>query len=151
MKGARQEAMLKLVRRQEVGTLAALRTALRQEGFDVDQATVSRDVKELGLVKAPTASGYRYAPVDAVTPVIPARATGLLSRFTRAADLAGQLIVIRTDPGSASPVAEALDHIELREVVGTLAGDNTVFVACRSHAAARRALARINALREGHS
>ena len=150
-KGPRQESILRIVRRQGISTLGALRAALHEEGFDVDQATLSRDIKELGLVKAPTAQGYRYAPVDAVTPVIPARSTGVLSRFARGAELAGQIIVVRTDPGSASTVAEALDHIQLREVVGTLAGDNTIFVACRSAAAARRALARLNALREGHS
>lgn len=147
-KADRQAAVLRLVREREVATQSALKALLREEGLQVDQATLSRDVKELGLVKVPTEHGYRYAPVEAATPVIPVRNAGVVARLVKTLDASGQIVVLKTDPGHAPAVAEALDHLAWGEVIGTLAGDNTVFVACRSVAAARRAAGRIAGLRK---
>lgn len=148
-KAERQQALLKAVHEAAVATQAELKTLLKHAGYDVDQATLSRDIKELGLVKVPVDGGYRYAPLEEASPVIPAKSTALVGRFAKVVTYAGQLVVVRTDPGNASPVAEAIDHLSWTEVVGTLAGDNTVFVACKSGAAARRVAGRLAELRKG--
>ena len=148
-KAERQQTILKVVHGHPVPTQAELKGLLKEHGHDVDQATLSRDIKELGLVKVPVEGGYKYALIEEASPVIPAKSTALLGRFAKAVTHAGQLVVIRTDAGSASPVAEAIDHLAWSEVVGTLAGDNTVFVACRSVVAARKIAGRIAELRKG--
>ena len=148
-KPERQRAILAAIHAAEVATQAELKSLLKSRGFAVDQATLSRDIKELGLLKVPVDGGYRYALLEEANPVLPARSSSLLGRFAKLVELAGQLVVVRTDPGNASPVAEALDHLAWGEVVGTLAGDNTVFVACKSGPAARRVAGRLAQLRKG--
>ncbi len=148
-KAERQQAILKVVHGHAVSTQGELKDLLKVQGHDVDQATLSRDIKDLGLLKVPMEDGYRYALLEEANPVIPAKSAALLGRFAKAITHAGQLVVIRTDAGNASPVAEALDHLAWSEVVGTLAGDNTVFVACRSVVAARKIAGRIVQLRKG--
>ena len=148
-KSERQQAILKVVHGHAVPTQGELKDLLKKEGHEVDQATLSRDIKDLGLVKVPVDGGYKYALLEEASPVIPAKSSALLGRFAKAITHAGQLVVIRTDAGNASPVAEAIDHLAWHEVVGTLAGDNTVFVACKSGGAARKVAGRIVELRKG--
>jgi transcriptional regulator of arginine metabolism len=148
-KPARQRSILAIVHGRTVATQAELKDFLKKQGQDVDQATLSRDIKELGIVKVPVDGGYQYALLEEANPVIPAKSGALLGRFAKRITHAGQLVVIRTDAGNASPVAEAIDHLAWSEVVGTLAGDNTVFVACRSGGAARKIAGRIMELRKG--
>ena len=148
-KAERQRKLLEVVHAKEVATQGELKRLLKGAGFDVDQGTLSRDIKELGLVKVPTGTGYRYAPVDEATPVIPARSTAMIERFVKAIDHSGQLVVLKTDPGNAPAVAEALDHLAWDGVIGTLAGDNTVFIACKETASARKIAARIGNLKRG--
>jgi transcriptional regulator of arginine metabolism len=148
-KPERQRAILAAVHAEAVATQAELKALLKARGFDVDQATLSRDIKELGLLKVPVDGGYRYAPLEEANPIVPAKSSALLGRFAKLVEMAGQLVVIRTDPGNASPVAEAIDHLAWSEVVGTLAGDNTVFVACKSGPSARRVAGRLAQLRKG--
>lgn len=149
LKADRQRALLEAVHRTEVATQSELQRLLKAKGHAVDQATLSRDIKELGLVKVPTETGYRYAPVDEASPVIPTRSAAVVSRFVKAVDHAGQLVVLKTNPGNAPAVAEALDHLAWGGVIGTLAGDNTVFVACSETSAARKIAARIGDLKRG--
>jgi transcriptional regulator of arginine metabolism len=139
----RQEVILDLVRAAAVRSQGELQQLLRKRGIAVAQPTLSRDLRELGLAKTPR--GY-LPPEASVAPFAPAalRAEKLrraLRGFALSVRPAGSLVVVKTPPASAHPVARALDEAELAGVVGTIAGDDTVFVATPSDGAAR-ALAR---------
>lgn len=132
-KRRRQETVLELIERNEIGTQEELAEYLEKEGFFVTQATVSRDIRELGLKKrsgrkgtqkyyAP--SGYKGAPDDKYVRVL---REGLLSM-----DHAQNILVVKTVSGMAMAVAAALDAMALKEIVGCIAGDDTVMAAVRT-------------------
>jgi transcriptional regulator of arginine metabolism len=123
----RRTQILDLLHSDAVLTQDELRRKLAHRGIRVTQATVSRDIEELGLVK--TRSGYRLA--DAAAPPVPVQPTlqVILKEFLREAKQASNLVVLKTHPGNAHSVAAALDAQEWPEVVGTVAGDDTIFVA----------------------
>ena len=125
----RQGQILNLIRNQAVHTQEELAEALKTLGIEVTQVTLSRDIRELGLVKAP--QGYREPQV--ATQVGLAEETGtlkwLVEEFVRDVVTAQHLVIIKTAPGNAQPVAVALDKEGWPEIVGTIAGDDTVFVA----------------------
>jgi transcriptional regulator of arginine metabolism len=139
----RQEAIVDLARSGTVRSQAEFQHLLRKRGIVVAQPTLSRDLRELGLAKTP--SGY-LVPQGHLAQFAPAATRETrLQRALRGAALsvqaAGSLVVVRTPPAAAHPVARALDEAELAGVVGTIAGDDTVFVATAGDGAAR-ALAR---------
>jgi transcriptional regulator of arginine metabolism len=142
----RQQALLRLVGERELRTQGDLVRALRAAGYPSTQATVSRDIVELGLVKLPRDGTHAYAA--------PAIASGggadRLRRFCEdypvEASTAGTLIVIRSLPGTANALAAALDAARFAEVVGTVAGDDTVFVAVARDRDARSLLSRLGEL-----
>ena len=142
MKRLRQSAILDLVAREAIGSQDRLRQRLRRRGFDTTQATISRDIKELKLVKRAADGAYQRPGWDSVGPgpgnTSARRAVG---EYLRAVERVEQLIVLKTDPGQAPPLALAIDRAGLGEVVGTIAGDDTVLVISRgprqSRAAAR--------------
>ena len=139
----RQEAIVDLVRAGTVRSQAEFQHLLRKRGIVVAQPTLSRDLRELGLAKTPR--GY-LAPQVAVAQFAPAamreeKLRRALRGFALSVVPAGSLVVVKTPPAAAHPVARALDEAELAGVVGTIAGDDTVFVATPSERAAR-ALAR---------
>jgi len=143
-KAGRQEAILKAIAGKPVSTQAQLQKLLRAAGFEADQATLSRDFRELGLVKiSDDGVHYRYAPVEAVAPPVHARASAVVSRLVRHVAWSGNLLVVKTDPGEASPVGIALDRLGWPEVVGTVAGDDTLLVVLREGAPARKAARKI--------
>jgi transcriptional regulator of arginine metabolism len=119
----RQGQILKLIRNKKILTQEDLAHELN-EGFGIQttQVTLSRDIRELGLLKTP--EGYRQVTASAGGPDLATAA----SEFLRDARLAQNLIVLRTSPGNANALAVALDNAELPEVVGTLAGDDTILV-----------------------
>src|SRR5690348_7516689 len=122
----RQKALLVVIAKQPVSTQAELKDLRKAGGIGADQATLSRDVRELGLIKASDAGAhYRYAPVEAVAPPGHTKPSAILARLVRKVDCSGNLLVIKTDPGEASPIALALDRMGWSEVVGTVAGDDT--------------------------
>jgi len=139
----RQEAIVDLARSGTVRSQAEFQHLLRKRGIVVAQPTLSRDLRELGLAKTP--SGY-LVPQGQITQFAPAATRETrLQRALRGSALsvqaAGSLVIVRTPPAAAHPVARALDEAELAGVVGTIAGDDTVFVATAGDSAAR-ALAR---------
>ena len=144
----RRQTIVELVRSQAVRSQGELRRLLRQRGFAVAQPTLSRDVRELGLAKTP--QGY-VAPEAAGTPFAPparreARLGQALRGFALSVQPAGSLVVVKTPPAAAQPVARAIDEATLAGAVGTIAGDDTVFIATPNERAARavaRQLARI--------
>ena len=144
MKQLRQRAIRDLVEQRPIRTQQELAAALRERGFRTTQATISRDVAELGLVKAERGGTQAYA----IPPRLrEAEASGEDRIRTLLHDMpveireAGTMLVLRTLPGSAHPLAAALDRARWPEVVGSIAGDDTVFVAF----ADRRSLARVRA------
>ena len=123
----------------------ALQQALRRRGISVAQPTLSRDLKTLGLVK--TRAGYAAPAAAAMGAAGPARGEQIdrvLRDFALSVRLAGSLVVIRTPAAAAQPVARALDEADLPDVVGTIAGDDTVFVAAPGPAAAGRLARRLS-------
>jgi transcriptional regulator of arginine metabolism len=128
----RQQRILRLVEQQHVSTQSELADALRGEGIDTVQATVSRDIAQLGLVKVRNGNGKLvYAlPGAADLRRIEELATAM-RRWATAMTSAGQLLVITTPNGLAAPLADAIDEAGLADVAGTVAGENTIFVAAR--------------------
>lgn len=134
----RHAAILRLVRTARITSQEVLRERLAEQGFDVSQGTLSRDIRELGLLKAPDENGTPVytVPPDVVDPT-PTLARLLPSLYV-GADGVGNLLVIRTLTGGAQPIAVAIDHEEWDEIVGTIAGDDTILLILRrpSHRAA---------------
>ena len=148
-KTERHAAVLELIGAHLVGSQEELRKLLGKRGIDVTQATLSRDLRELGVVRVPGEDGARYAlPETVVGEAIPAVET-LLPRFFSSIDGVGELIVLKTLASGAQPVSEALDAAGWREVVGTVAGENTILVICRSAAARQEVTLRLTKLASG--
>ena len=143
-KAERQKALLDVIAKQAVSTQAELKDLLKARGIEADQATLSRDIRELGLIKASDdGAHYRYAPVEAVAPPGHTKPSAILARLVRKVDCSGNLLVIKTDPGEASPIALALDRMGWSEVVGTVAGDDTLLVVVKEGSPARKLAKRI--------
>jgi transcriptional regulator of arginine metabolism len=147
MKARRQSAIIDAIQRQRVRSQEQLRRQLRAAGYDVTQATLSRDVRELGLVKA---EGAYQAPVAR-----PSNGSSQ-SLFTRAVgeyltrvDRVQQLVVLRTGPGQAQLLGVALDSARLPEVVGTIAGDDTILAIAPDARRARALVKRLEGLSRG--
>jgi transcriptional regulator of arginine metabolism len=151
MKQLRQRAIRDLVEQRPIRTQQELAAALRERGFRTTQATISRDVADLGLVKAGRAGIHAYALPPRLRE---AEATGeermrlLLREMPVEMREAGTLLVLRTLPGSAHPLAAALDRARWPEVVGSIAGDDTVFVAFTDRGSLARVRRRLEQLGE---
>ena len=125
----RQKAILDVIGTRAVATQQELKELLKSRGIDVDQGTISRDIKELGIVKvSDDGAHYRYAPVEAVSPSTHQRPAAIVARLVKKVDWSGNLLVIKTDLGEASPVSLAIDRLGWPEVVGTLAGPDSVLI-----------------------
>ncbi len=126
----RQSAILRLVEEEQLSTQADVTRALREQGFDAVQATVSRDIAQLGLVKVRNGSGRLvYARPGSNGHDRTEQLSSALRRWVSGMKHAGPLLVIATPSGFAAPLADAIDAASLDEVAGTIAGENTVFVA----------------------
>ena len=136
----RREEILRIVRQTPIHSQDELMAELRRHGFRVTQPTLSRDLRELGLVKTP--AGYvspeAIAPVAAFTPRESRehRLDQLLSESVIFAEAAMNMVVIKTPPAMAQPLASAIDGNDLEDVLGTIGGDDTIFVAFRTPTAA---------------
>jgi transcriptional regulator of arginine metabolism len=139
MKARRQAAILELVDRDALRSQEQLRRRLHQRGFPATQATISRDIKELGLVKRAWDGAYQRL---AITQSNPAAALAALERaaaeFLQRVDQVQHMVVIRTGIGQAQPLASAIDRAQLSEAIGTIGGDDTILVIARD---ARKAAA----------
>ncbi|MGA2377773.1 MAG: arginine repressor [Spirochaetia bacterium] len=132
-RGARLEAIRRIIAENAVDSQERLTELLRREGFEVTQATLSRDLKRLGIGKAPAPQGgYTYVPAEGE--VKPGSDATYMQDFKRgflSVEFSSALGLMRTLPGHASSVASALDNLRIREVLGTIAGDDTVLVVPR--------------------
>ena len=138
MKSQRQAKIMEIISTRNVETQEQLLAALQQEGFRGTQATISRDIKELRIVKELTSLGtYRYsASSNEVTGSFSNRMNTIFRECVVSFDYAQNIIVIRTLPGLASAAGSAIDSMNLSLVVGTLAGDDTVMIVMRDNNAA---------------
>lgn len=139
MKKRRHEKILQIISNNTVDTQEELLRLLRDEGFDVTQATVSRDIKELRLVKTQTGNGkYRYtAPKDGSRDMS-SRFFSLFSENTISVQSACNIVVIKSLTGMAQAVCAAMDSLHWEGIVGTLAGDDTIFVVTQDEECARQ-------------
>lgn len=144
-KAERQRLIASLISRKRIGTQFELLDALADAGCRVTQATVSRDIRDLGLEKSNDALGRRrYALPERGRRTDPREAlTAILGQFGRGATAAENIVVVHAELGSAPAIARALDRLEHPRVVGTLAGDDTVLVVARTAADARAVAAEL--------
>lgn len=149
-KRSRQRAIVELVRTRTIRTQEELVTALRRRHLDVTQATVSRDIRELGLLRVPGEGGQRYVLPGAELDERAARVRlhNALSEYTSGIEFIDLLGVVHAQPGTASLVAVALDSARFDELAATIAGDDTVLLVARSRPAAQRLLATLRTIIE---
>lgn len=126
----RVQALRKLLEDEGANTQEELRESLRRLGFDVNQSTISRDLKRLGAVKQDDVDGRTVYVLNDDPP--PSSVVPKLNALVQSVQHNGQLIIVRTDAGSASLVARQIDVLELDEIMGTIAGDDTILVVPRS-------------------
>ena len=147
MKSERHAMILNLIETTNVETQEELADMLKQRGICVTQATVSRDIKELRLIKVLAENGgYKYATVDKAE-------AGLKERFVRifgdsvvGINTSANLVIVKTLSGSANAAAEAVDSMHWNDIVGTMAGDNTIFIAARDEKAVPDIVKRLSAM-----
>ena len=131
-KNSSQEAILQLIVQDNIGTQDELMQKLGALGYSVTQATVSRDIKALKLVKSPVADGqYRYAAVKQDMHDVSGKYYSILTQSILHADFAGNMVAIKCYSGMANAACAAVDHMNSDKILGTLAGDDTIFVLCR--------------------
>lgn len=157
LKRMRQRAIRQLIASRPIGSQRELVDALNGQGFDVTQATVSRDITELGLLKAPRSDGHVYispedvasrspVPLPTDAPAADERLRRILTDVPVTVGRSGLILVLTGTPGTASVVAQAIDESSLREQEGTLAGDNTLLVLFADEARLERWRARFEAI-----
>lgn len=149
----RERRICEIIAQQPVETQEDLVNLLRRQGLTVTQATVSRDIKRLGLVKVPWADGRsRYAAPERPSPAdVLRRLQHAATEYVLSVDAGEDLVVVRTLTGRANAVAAAIDEMQWEDVVGTVAGDDTILVVPRRRALRDRVLARLRRLVEGHA
>ena len=146
MKTERHRKILEIIQRDIIETQEELAAELKQQGFQVTQATVSRDIKELRLVKAASgADRYRYAlPGEGIFSGAPRKIHWIFRDSVTHIDYSENIVVVKTTPGAAQPVALAVDNEGWDEVIGTVAGDDTVMVIVKPKSAVNAVLDRFS-------
>lgn len=135
MKYSRHAKILEIIEGHEIETQEELAEYLKRNGFNVTQATVSRDIKELRLIKVLTKNGrYKYAAIKQQESVISDRLIKIFKDSVLSIDYSGNIIVIKTLSGAANAAAEAIDVLDIKDIVGTIAGDNTIFILVKENA-----------------
>lgn len=144
----RHQAILEVIANEAIGRQEDLEKALRTRGVRTTQSTLSKDIRELGIVKVPSDGGFRYQSASQVASRPPqVRLDREVSDFVTGVDGDGNTLVLKTITGHAQGVCEAIDQAAWPEVVGTIAGENTIFVLCRGENARLGIAERIDALR----
>ena len=130
-KARRQLRILELVRDEAIGTQEELAQRLREDGLPVTQATVSRDIKELGLLKRTGADGRQHYVSDVRPPSADEKLMRICRDSVLTVDYSENMVVVNTLPATADAVCEAIDSLRLPNVIGTMAGERTVFLVVR--------------------
>ncbi|MBR3641146.1 MAG: arginine repressor [Oscillibacter sp.] len=131
MKSERQALILEIIEKQNVETQEQLLDLLRKRGVETTQATVSRDIKKLHLVKQPFGGSYRYAAAERSRLNAEDKLLTIFRESLVSIDCAQNMVVVKTLSGLAGGACEALDHMEIAGLLGTLAGENTIFMVMR--------------------
>jgi transcriptional regulator of arginine metabolism len=134
-KQERQAQILELVKARPISSQEELRRLLAGRGVEVTQATLSRDLRDLGLARVTTEDGVRYVVPESLGDDSSPALDATLAQFLASVDGVSELIVLHTLPGGAQPVAEAIDAEAWAEVLGTIGGENTILIVCRSEQA----------------
>lgn len=134
MKTQRHAQIIELIKENDIETQEELTLMLKEKGFDTTQATVSRDIKVLKLVKVSDDNGkYKYAVKSTESEIrVSAKFRTILEETVLSVDVSTSIVVIKTFPGMAQAAASAVDNMNWEEIVGTIAGDDTIFVALRT-------------------
>ena len=147
MKSARHQAILDLIEKYPIDRQEDLLEHLRCAGFDVTQATVSRDIKELRLIKVLAENGgYKYATVDKAEAGMKERFVRIFGDSVVGINTSANLVIVKTLSGSANAAAEAVDSMHWNDIVGSMAGDNTIFIAARDEKAVPDIVKRLSAM-----
>ena len=144
MKNARQKKILELIEKYDIDTQEALVERLFEEGYSVTQTTASRDIRELKLVKGISAQGtYKYVlpevKKDKTSPVLNSQITDSVIKI----DYAHNLVVVKTLPGMANAIGVCIDSLEIAEIIGSVAGDDTILIVLREDEIAANATAKL--------
>ena len=143
MKSKRHRKILEVIKEQNISTQEELADILKKAGFNVTQATVSRDIKELALIKVNAGNDqYKYALPSEIT-VSETRLRFMLKEFVINYDYSENILVIRTAPGNANAVASALDNAQWSEIIGSVAGDDTILIVVKTKEAVKDVIKRL--------
>ena len=145
-KRERHGAIRELISARPVRSQEELRRLMLQRGWDVTQSTLSRDLREMRVARVPDADGARYALTGALEDSGHPALESLLPPLFDRVDGVGELVVLRTVPGGAQSIAVALDGEDWPDVLGTIAGDDTILIVCRSSGARERLVRRLAAI-----
>lgn len=146
-KRERQNAILEIIGTRQIGSQEELRRLLHKAGWDVTQSTLSRDLRDLRVARIPSGNGLRYvAGESAADDGSRAPLAAILPQLFLKLDGVGHLIVLRTVIGGAQPIASALDSEASPDILGTIAGDDTILMICRSEQARERVARRLSQL-----
>ncbi len=133
MKYSRHAKILELIERYQIETQEELAEKLKENGMDVTQATVSRDIKELRLIKVMVDDEhYKYAPISHSETSITNKLLTIFTESFVSCDYANNIVIVKTLPGMAQASASAVDTLKWTEIVGTIAGDDTIMIVCRA-------------------
>lgn len=133
MKSKRHSKIIEIINSKAIETQEELAEELKMAGFEVTQATVSRDIKTLRLIKIQDSDGkYKYAIINQDKNDIVEKLSSILVNTVLSAENIDKMVIVKTISGSASAAAEAIDRLELGEIAGTIAGDNTIFILVRT-------------------
>lgn len=144
MKSKRHSKIIEIINTEDIETQEELADALKREGFDVTQATVSRDIKILKLIKVQSSSGnYKYTISTTESRDINEKLQSILSNAILSVEQVDKFVVVKTLTGSGSAAAEAIDNLFQIEIAGSIAGDNTIFILVRNLDKAEELVAKI--------
>jgi len=149
MKSWRQAQILEVIDHEAITSQETLRQRLESRGISATQATISRDLKDLGLVKRAGDGAYVRPGAESAGPATGEHLRRAVSSLVRGFERVDTLLVVRTDRGQAQGLAEWIDRAQLAEVAGTIAGDDTILLVCRGSEAASALEARIGAMVTG--
>ena len=144
MKATRQDDILRIITSRDIETQEDLAQELRGMGYHVTQATISRDIRELHLIKVTDEQGMtKYARPEKKETAVSERLIRILADSVMSIEHAGQIVVVKTLSGSANVACEAVDTMQWPEILGTIAGDNTIFIAARNQRDSEKIASRI--------
>jgi transcriptional regulator of arginine metabolism len=145
-KRERQHAILELIGSREIGSQEDLRLLLAKRGWDVTQSTLSRDLRDLRIARVPTERGVRYVVNESGEDATRTPLAAILPQLMIRLDGVGHMVVLKTVIGGAQAVASALDKEASADILGTIAGDDTILMVCRSEQARERVARRLSSL-----